>query len=168
LMHLYVTEPENILMDSDMTIKIADLALSKDPNATKTSALVGTPGTNICNVFDLVLTVSWILYMPQAYMAPELLRDGVVRNESDVWAFGVIAFECICQQRVYKDMRPMTLMQKIANEGLKPVFDKELKEDQTRPEWLPKGLIPIIESCLATDPQERPSFKSICNKLKQL
>jgi len=151
------------LLDEDLSVKIADLALSKDPNATKTAALVGTPGMHNNSL-------RWIIasFVVAAYMSPELLRDGALSPEADVWAFGIIAYECICQHRVYPDMRPMSMMQKIANEGLKPVFPQEMKEDATRPAWLPKGLVALIETCQASDPKERPSFKSICNKLKQL
>jgi len=100
-------------------------------------------------------------------MSPEALK-GVVGKAADVWAFGVVVFELLTRHRAYPNVRPIVLMQQIANEGLKPIIPAELKNADTRPPWLPESLILLVESCFEPNPTDRPSFKSICNKIKLL
>ncbi len=69
-------KPENILINQNLDIKIADfgLALSESENqVTQQESIVGTPG----------------------YMSPEQIRGESVDQRSDIFSFGIIAYELL-------------------------------------------------------------------------
>ncbi|KAL6729989.1 hypothetical protein Aduo_000995 [Ancylostoma duodenale] len=69
-MALYL-KPNNILVNSSGHVKITDLGLSKIMENSITRTYVGTT----------------------MYMAPERIRGGPYRMESDVWSFGLSLWE---------------------------------------------------------------------------
>lgn len=69
-------KPENILINNKLNVKIADfgLALSKnEPQITQQQSIVGTPG----------------------YMSPEQIHGEELDQRSDIFSFGIIAFEIL-------------------------------------------------------------------------
>jgi len=157
-----------------MNVFICDMGLAKLVS-TITQVSTGTIGTPCTNLKPLTLLcwrrltiLLFVWFVLLAYMSPELINLGKAKKESDVWAFGVLVVEIITQQRAFQDLTPVTIMHKIANEGEKPMIPVDLKEEGERPEWLPKELISIAEQCLSTNPTDRPTFKTICQILKQV
>ncbi|CAO2146377.1 unnamed protein product [Urochloa humidicola] len=78
----------NILLDSDMTPRIADfgmaVVLSSDEDKKETTTLAGTPG----------------------YMDPEFCRTSIISMKSDVYAFGINFLEIITAQHAI--IEPLT------------------------------------------------------------
>jgi eukaryotic-like serine/threonine-protein kinase len=74
VVHLDV-KPENVLLTAD-TVKVADFGLVRAARARSEHELAGTA----------------------QYVAPEVLRGGVVDGRADVYALGVVAYECITGQ----------------------------------------------------------------------
>lgn len=69
-------KPENILVDSNLNVKVADFGLALSENemqVTQQESIVGTPG----------------------YMSPEQIRGETLDNRSDIFSFGIIAFELL-------------------------------------------------------------------------
>lgn len=69
-------KPENVLLDKNLTIKIADfgLAISKsDVQVTQIDSIVGTPG----------------------YMSPDQIRGEKLDNRTDIFSFGIICYELL-------------------------------------------------------------------------
>jgi len=69
-------KPGNILIADDGTVKLADFGVARLPDAsmTREGTFLGTP----------------------SYAAPEALKKGAFGPASDIWAFGVVAYETIC------------------------------------------------------------------------
>ncbi len=65
-------KPENVLLTSD-SVKVADFGLVRAAHASSDTPLAGTV----------------------QYLAPEVLRGGVVDGRADVYALGVLAYECL-------------------------------------------------------------------------
>ena len=71
VVHLDV-KPENVLLTAD-TVKVADFGLVRAARARPEYELAGTA----------------------QYIAPEVLRGGVVDGRADIYALGVVAYECL-------------------------------------------------------------------------
>ncbi|KAK3677792.1 serine/threonine protein kinase [Recurvomyces mirabilis] len=94
-------KPENILlMDKDLSIKLADFGLAKIIGEESfTTTLCGTP----------------------SYVAPEILEQGNRRRYTravDVWSLGVVLYICLCgfppfSDELYSKENPYTLSQQI-------------------------------------------------------
>ncbi|KAL5572758.1 hypothetical protein UlMin_022355 [Ulmus minor] len=70
----------NVLLDENMTPKIADFGLVRDFAADKTHISTGIAGT-------------------LGYMAPEYLTRGQLTDKADVYSFGVLVLEIVCGRR---------------------------------------------------------------------
>lgn len=93
-----------------------------------------------------------------AYMAPEQFEGCSVTEKVDVWAFGVLLWECFEQQQPWKELSPMQIIYSV---GLQ-------KERLQRPARCPDALWQLTEACWAQDPRDRPSFADILYTLQQL
>ena len=65
-------KPENLLLDAEDNLKIADFGWS---------TIAKHKRKTFCGTLD--------------YLAPEMLSDGVYDNRVDVWALGVLCYECL-------------------------------------------------------------------------
>jgi len=86
-------------------------------------------------------------------MAPELLAGKPHTPAVDVYSFGVIMTEVIAQRRHMA--------------GEKPKLPSEFHKESTCPPWLPFPIVAIVKKCLLELPSYRPSFKQLCDELKQ-
>lgn len=87
--------------------------------------------------------------VPVKWMAPESLADHVYTTRSDVWAFGILAWELITLgASPYPGIPPQNLYHL-----LKTGFRME------RPENCSAEVYSIIQSCWTDDPHMRPPFK---------
>jgi tRNA A-37 threonylcarbamoyl transferase component Bud32 len=131
-------KPSNILLDWNWTVRIADFGCSVWIGDSDTGDKSGP--------------------MDSRYIAPEGY-EGEWSPASDVFSFGLILCELVTGR---------------------PVFDQNLTQQQVAlqylsDDWFPKipkfvhpVLRQLIEECLARDPEERPSFAAIFDRLKEL
>jgi hypothetical protein len=121
-------KPGNVLFDADGTPKVSDFGLAKrgEVDQTQTNALIGTP----------------------AYMSPEQARgEGKFAGPpADVWALGVILYECLTGRRPFAGRTPLEVMGRIADAA---------PERPTRFAAVPRDLERVCLKCLAKEPADR-------------
>jgi len=123
-------KPGNVLYDERGQPKVTDFGLAKRAgggNLTATQAVMGTP----------------------AYMAPEQARGDTkfVGPQADVYALGVILYECLTQTKPFQAPDQLALLLK--------VVEDEPERPGKRVPGLPRDAELICLKCLAKDPAER-------------
>lgn len=134
----------NILIDRNWTAKIADFGLS--------TMLVGSKHESSCGV-----------HSPQ-WAAPEVLGEGIYSKASDVYSFGIILWEILTFERPWSRLSAWQVMHAVVVEDARPGTSKDLAEQANK--RIAAQLLPLIEKCWATKPEERPTFVTICRELE--
>ncbi|KAM3278247.1 hypothetical protein ACQJBY_045856 [Aegilops geniculata] len=128
----------NLLVDKNWTVKVADFGLSR----LKLETFLTTKGGKG--------TPQW--------MAPEVLRSEPSNEKSDVYSYGVVLWELVTHKIPWDTLNPMQI---IAAVGF---MDHRLEiPSNTDPQWAS-----IIESCWDSDPQRRPSFQELLERLQEV
>jgi len=97
---------------------------------------------------DMGLTETWELLGTPEYMAPEQTKRGAVTPATDVYAFGLIAFEMLTGQRPFDpEATPLATVVKRRYEPPKPL--RQVKKD-IEPAW-----DAAVARCLEADPARR-------------
>lgn len=94
------------------------------------------------------------------WMAPELLNGSSnrVSEKVDVFSFGITMWEIITGEEPYANMHCGAIIGGILKDTLRPPMPKECD-----PEWRN-----LIELCWSTNPDARPSFTEITNRLRSM
>jgi serine/threonine-protein kinase len=125
-------KPDNILLDDGTAhVRVADFGVAKilddELDLTATGLAIGTP----------------------AYMAPEQLAgDAPVGPASDVWAFGLVAYEVLTGERPFRGSTMAQLIGQI-------VGGQPATVHAVRPE-VPPSLSALVMRCMAKEPDARP------------
>ncbi|KAH9602875.1 hypothetical protein KSS87_021646 [Heliosperma pusillum] len=123
------------------------------------------PHRPVCKIGDMGLSkvkqqtlVSGGVRGTLPWMAPELLsgKSNMVTEKIDVYSFGVVMWEVLTGEEPYKDMHCASIIGGIVNNTLRPQI----------PTWCDPEWKSLMESCWASDPNERPSFPEISQKLR--
>ncbi|KAL5727643.1 hypothetical protein ACHQM5_000817 [Ranunculus cassubicifolius] len=156
----------NLLVDRNLTVKVGDFGLSKWKHTTYLTAKSGR-GT------------------PQ-WMAPEVLRNELSNEKSDVFSFGVILWELLTESIPWAELNPLQVV------GVVGFMDRRLE----LPESLDPRLSSVINDCWqrlyiyifcfifisphaasriltengnpCSDPASRPSFKDLILRMSNL
>ncbi|XP_057806094.1 uncharacterized protein LOC131021033 [Salvia miltiorrhiza] len=128
----------NLLVDKNWTVKVGDFGLSRLKHETYLTTKTGK-GT------------------PQ-WMAPEVLRNEPSDEKSDIYSFGVILWELVTHKIPWDNLNSMQVIGAVGfmNQRLEIPNDVE-------PQWTS-----LIESCWHSEPQCRPSFQELMEKLKDM
>ncbi|XP_059632809.1 uncharacterized protein LOC132275359 [Cornus florida] len=128
----------NLLVDKNWTVKVGDFGLSRLKHETFLTTKTGK-GT------------------PQ-WMAPEVLRNEPSDEKSDVYSYGVVLWEIATEKIPWENLNSMQVIGAVGfmNQRL------DIPEDLD-PQWAS-----IIESCWNSEPQCRPTFQELLEKLKDL
>eukprot|EP01119_Soliformovum_irregulare_P005003 TRINITY_DN1629_c0_g1_i2.p1 TRINITY_DN1629_c0_g1~~TRINITY_DN1629_c0_g1_i2.p1 ORF type:complete len:659 (+),score=62.24 TRINITY_DN1629_c0_g1_i2:1151-3127(+) len=126
----------NILLDSNNVAKVSDFGLSSIMPTTKAVYSKGEVG-------------------PLMWMSPEALVKKRYSEKSDVWSFGITCIEIFNRGDVWGDMDSVQVVAAVVSERRTPAFPKNI----------PSLVTPIILSCFAFQPEDRPTFLELCHKL---
>lgn len=120
-------KPSNVLVLPDGTVKITDFGIAHLSWApiTRTGELIGSP----------------------AYMAPEQIALGDVEPASDVYALGVVAYQCLTGERPFNGKSVGALLRSV-------VYDTPPAATERNPS-LPGRVDAVLARALAKDPDER-------------
>jgi pimeloyl-ACP methyl ester carboxylesterase len=121
-------KPANVLVTADGRVKLADFGLAR---------LGG--GEDVTQAAELAGTV--------AYMSPEQAEGAELDPTTDVFSFGVLAYELIAGQRPFQGSQPGAVLAAILAGRRLPLLD-------VRPD-VPAPVASVIETCLAHDPAGR-------------
>ena len=133
-------KPANILLDESGRAYLADFGIARvlegSAVATATGMVQGTP----------------------AYMAPEQAMGTKAEPPADVYALGVVAFECLTGRVPYTGQTPVAVLMKHVSD---PV-------PEPRPGEVPQAVTPVLRRCLAKNPGERwPSAQAFTEALSR-
>jgi tetratricopeptide (TPR) repeat protein/predicted Ser/Thr protein kinase len=136
-------KPGNVLLTADGEPKVADFGLAKrlTNDLTRTQSLMGTP----------------------AYMAPEQAagRAKFVGPPADVWALGVILYECVAGARPFDADTVEALLDQIVTTDPAPL--------RGRVPGLRRDLDTVVAKCLAKEPEHRyPTANELADDLGRL
>ncbi|XP_062194397.1 serine/threonine-protein kinase CTR1 isoform X2 [Phragmites australis] len=128
----------NLLVDKKYTVKVCDFGLSRLKANTflSSKSLAGTP----------------------EWMAPEVLRDELSNEKSDVYSYGVILWELMTLQQPWCNLNPAQVVAAVGFKGRRLEIPKDLNP----------LVAALIESCWANEPWRRPSFANIMVTLRPL
>ncbi|KAI7749733.1 hypothetical protein M8C21_015588 [Ambrosia artemisiifolia] len=128
----------NLLVDKNWNVKVGDFGLSRLKHETYLTTKTGK-GT------------------PQ-WMAPEVLRNEQADEKSDVYSFGVVLWELTTEKIPWDSLNSMQVIGAVGFMNQQLDIPKDVD-----PQWAS-----LIESCCCSDPQSRPTFQEILDKLKEL
>jgi WD40 repeat protein len=123
-------KPANVMFDAQGQPKVTDFGLAKKlggSDLTATHAIMGTP----------------------AYMSPEQASGGskFVGPEADVWALGVMLYECLTGQRPFQGTDALEVLRQV--EQAEPSSVRSVNRS------IPRDLELIVQKCLQREPAQR-------------
>ncbi|XP_012574462.1 uncharacterized protein [Cicer arietinum] len=125
----------NLLVDKNWTVKVGDFGLSRLKDATLLTTKSGR-GT------------------PQ-WMAPEVLRNEPSNEKSDVFSYGVVLWEIMTQSIPWENLNFLQVV------GVVGFMDRRLD----LPDELDPHVASIINGCWQSDPEQRPSFEELIQRM---
>ncbi|MEO8195182.1 MAG: serine/threonine-protein kinase [Thermoanaerobaculia bacterium] len=122
-------KPANIRILEDDTAKIMDFGIAKLAQ------------------HEQALTQAGITLGTAAYLAPEQIRGGAFDARTDLFSFGILAYELFALERPFQGAEISAVFYKILNEPAPALGDKA-------PDC-PEELVRIIQRCLEKEPAKR-------------
>jgi serine/threonine protein kinase len=122
-------KPANIILLEGMRAKITDFGIAKiasgAANLTTTGQFLGTPN----------------------YMAPEQIKGAPVDGRTDIFALGIVLYECLTRRKPFGGDSLTSISYKIVHEAFPPLHE-------INPQ-IPAGYEDLVANCLAKDPSKR-------------
>jgi sterile alpha motif and leucine zipper-containing kinase AZK len=76
----------------------------------------------------------------------------------DLYSFGIVLWELVCFKKPHYDQDPIQLPFLVGTKGLRPQL----------PKHVPPVLIGIMQDCWEEEPDQRPSFKTVIQRLQNV
>ncbi|SNT63593.1 serine/threonine protein kinase [Streptosporangium subroseum] len=131
-------KPGNLLVRSDGTLVLTDFGIARSDAASR-------------------LTDAGMVLGTAAYCAPEQAEGAPVTPAVDIYALGVVAYECLAGRRPFEGDTPVTVALKHIREMPPPL-----------PQHVPPAIRALVERSLAKDPARRfPSAMAMSTAARQ-
>nr|BFE83272.1 serine/threonine-protein kinase [Planobispora longispora] len=131
-------KPGNLLVRPDGTLVLTDFGIARSDSASR-------------------LTDAGMVLGTAAYCAPEQAEGAPVTPAVDIYALGVVAYECLAGQRPFDGDSPVTIALKHIREAPPPL-----------PATIPPGVRALVERALSKDPARRfPSAAAMSTAARQ-
>jgi len=129
-------KPGNIKVKPDGAIKVLDFGLAKQTSPVREGAGEDSP------TMSMAATQAGMILGTAAYMAPEQAKGRPVDKRADIWAFGVVFYELLTGQRLFR------------GDDISEILAGVIKE---KPDLsaVPVRVKPLLERCLEKDPAKR-------------
>ena len=134
-------KPDNVFVTRDGAVKLADFGIAQFGDVGPEGSVEGTQGR--------ALTREGTMLGTPAYMSPERIRGEKVDARCDVFALGVIAYECVSGANPFgseSSTHYATIIHRIINEPIPPL---SLQDDVAGP------LTDVVMKSLAKQPGDR-------------
>ena len=102
----------------------------------------------VARLRDSEMTATGTVVGTVSYMAPEYIRTGKPDGRSDLFAVGVMLYECISGRRPFEGDTTPTILYRIVNEPPDPVDLSQLRE-------ISPAIRSVLDRALAKNPDER-------------
>ncbi len=116
-------KPGNLMVTPDGTVKVTDFGIALSTSGDQTTGVIGTA----------------------AYLSPEQAGGRPVSPASDVYALGVVAFECLAGTRPFPGPSPVEVARQHLSAPPPPL-----------PDDVPRAVRALVARCLEKDPAARP------------
>ncbi|KAM6990590.1 receptor-interacting serine/threonine-protein kinase 1 isoform 1-T2 [Tautogolabrus adspersus] len=145
-------KPENILVDKDFHIKIADLGLATCQTWSKLTREESRRKSR------MGLSVGATGAGTLSYMAPEHLESihTPSTEKSDVYSFAIVVWVILTGDEPYANARSEDQMSQCVRKGDRPAED-------VIPDDTPAEIIELMKRCWDHNPMQRPTFKEAYN-----
>ncbi len=127
-------KPANVMIPRDGRIRVVDFGEARRLDRDR-GELCGTPG----------------------YLAPEQWRGERESPAVDVWALGIMLYECLSGERPHQGLAPHVLALRVGSDEPIPLLPAS--------DRLPPALVELVERCLDKDPVSRPTANEIAQIL---
>ena len=133
----------NCLLTSDARAKVSDFGLSRcDALKTSTTTLTTKSGDGLAGT--------------PAFMAPELLKDNVFTEKSDVYSYDMVLWELFDGGVPWAGHKPLQISFKVVFEHARPPV----------PPAMPEHLATVMRRAWANDAATRPTFADIVRHVR--
>jgi len=128
--------PHNVMVSFEGQVKILDFGIARTANASRDAPTAGSGDRTEETIKGKV-----------AYMSPEQAQGQAVDQRSDVYSLGVLLYELVAGELVFRSRDRLAALQRVRSEPLPPLCDQT--------DDVPQALLDIINRALERDPQER-------------
>jgi Tol biopolymer transport system component len=133
-------KPANVKVSAEGSVKLLDFGLAKA--FTEQSAISGTDRPEQSPTLTIGATQVGVILGTAAYMSPEQAKGKTVDRRADIWAFGVMFYELLTGQRLFK------------GEDIADTLAQVLTRDPDLSK-VPARAHKLLRRCLERDPKKR-------------